>query len=91
MTKVQEALKMCPHLVAVHVATYKDGEAQAAYHPNPDNRNHKVSLDLYRRESVKIMNMFKANLPGTGVGQYISYPTTKLKFADCRVYRESIG
>jgi DNA polymerase eta len=59
---------MCPNLVVVHVATYKDGENEAKYHLNPDNKNFKVSLDLYRRESVKIINIFKAILPTAEVG-----------------------
>ena len=60
---------MCPNLVVVHVATYKEGENEAKYHPNPDNRNYKVSLDLYRRESVKIINIFKTVLPTAEVGE----------------------
>ncbi|KAG8774998.1 DNA-directed DNA polymerase eta rad30 [Serendipita sp. 397] len=54
MTKLPEARKMCPDLVVIHVATYKDGEMEAKYHPDPNNKTHKVSLDLYRRESIKI-------------------------------------
>lgn len=62
---------MCPNLVVVHVATYKDGENEAKYHPNPDNKNYKVSLDLYRRESVKIINIFKSTLPTAEVGGHL--------------------
>ncbi|PVF95571.1 DNA/RNA polymerase [Serendipita vermifera] len=63
MTKLEEAKKMCPELVIVHVATYKDGESEPKYHPNPDTTSYKVSLDLYRRESVKIIEIFKSVLP----------------------------
>ncbi|KAG8825679.1 DNA-directed DNA polymerase eta rad30 [Serendipita sp. 401] len=63
MTKLPEARKMCPDLVVIHVATYKDGEMEAKYHPDPNNKTHKVSLDLYRRESIKIVNLFKSTLP----------------------------
>jgi DNA polymerase eta len=60
---------MCPNLVIVHVATYKDGENEAKYHPDPETKTHKVSLDLYRRESVKIITIFKSALPGAEVGE----------------------
>lgn len=63
MTKLPDAKKMCPNLVVVHVATYKDGESEPKYHPDPNNKTHKVSLDLYRRESNKILNVFKTTLP----------------------------
>jgi DNA polymerase eta len=65
---------MCPNLVVVHVATYKDGENEAKYHPNPDNKNYKVSLDLYRRESVKIISIFKSILPTAEVGTNSCFP-----------------
>ncbi|CAG8749934.1 14994_t:CDS:2, partial [Acaulospora colombiana] len=60
---MEEAKKMCPDLIIVHVATYKDGESEPKYHPNPDTTSYKVSLDLYRRESVKIIEIFKSALP----------------------------
>ncbi|KAH7927955.1 DNA/RNA polymerase [Leucogyrophana mollusca] len=63
MDKAKEAKKKCPDLVAVHVATYKEGEKEPGYWDNVDTRTHKVSLDLYRRESNKILNMFKEALP----------------------------
>ncbi|KAI0749875.1 DNA/RNA polymerase [Daedaleopsis nitida] len=61
---VAEAKKLCPELVVVHVATYKEGESEPGYWENPDTRTHKVSLDLYRRESLKVIQMFKDGLPG---------------------------
>ncbi|KAI0346179.1 DNA/RNA polymerase [Trametopsis cervina] len=62
MCKVKDALKMCPELKVVHVATYKEGEAEPGYWDNPDTLTHKVSLDFYRRESWKIYHMFKDGL-----------------------------
>jgi DNA polymerase eta len=69
MTKIKDAKQMCPNLVVVHVATYKDGENEPKYHPDPETKTHKVSLDLYRRESIKIINIFKSTLPTAEVGE----------------------
>lgn len=63
MDKIKDAKKKCPNLLAVHVATYKEGEKEPGYWENVDTRTHKVSLDLYRRESNKIITMFKEALP----------------------------
>ncbi|KAG2157918.1 uncharacterized protein EDB93DRAFT_1246415 [Suillus bovinus] len=63
MDKIKDAKKKCPNLLAVHVATYKEGEKEPGYWKDVDTRTHKVSLDLYRRESNKIINMFKEALP----------------------------
>lgn len=63
MDNVNDAKKRCPHLEVVHVATYKEGEAEPGYWENPDTLTHKVSLDYYRRESWKIYHMFKEGLP----------------------------
>ncbi|OSX59100.1 hypothetical protein POSPLADRAFT_1151543 [Postia placenta MAD-698-R-SB12] len=64
MEKIKEARRKCPELVVVHVATYKEGEAEPGYWQNPDTLTHKVSLDHYRRESMKILRMFQEGLPG---------------------------
>ncbi|KAH9945194.1 DNA/RNA polymerase [Epithele typhae] len=64
MDNVRDARKRCPALRVVHVATYKEGEPEPGYWPDPDTRTHKVSLDHYRRESMKIIQMFKDGLPG---------------------------
>nr|VWP00898.1 3-isopropylmalate dehydrogenase (3-IPM-DH) (IMDH) (EC (Beta-IPM dehydrogenase) [Ganoderma boninense] len=69
MDKARDAKKRCPHLVVVHVATYKEGEPEPGYWENPDTRTHKVSLDHYRRESMKIIQMFKEGLPDGEVGE----------------------
>lgn len=63
MDKIKDAKKKCPNLLAVHVATYKEGEKVPGYWKDIDTRTHKVSLDLYRRESNKIIAMFKEALP----------------------------
>ncbi|KAK2460925.1 hypothetical protein APHAL10511_007395 [Amanita phalloides] len=63
MDKVKEAKKRCPHLVVVHVATYKEGQKEPGYWDEVDTNTHKVSLDYYRSESVKIAAMFKECLP----------------------------
>ncbi|UZJ56120.1 hypothetical protein CBS101457_005440 [Exobasidium rhododendri] len=57
------AKKMCPELVAVHVQTIAPGATHAAYNEDPRPETHKVSLDPYRRESRKIMAVFKATCP----------------------------
>ncbi|KAJ6577384.1 DNA polymerase eta [Mycena capillaripes] len=63
MMKLQDAKERCPELVVVHVATYKEGEEEPGYWEHPDSRTHKVSLDFYRRESVKVLQMYKDGLP----------------------------
>ncbi|KAF8340287.1 uncharacterized protein EI90DRAFT_3035084 [Cantharellus anzutake] len=63
MDNVKEAKKKCPNLVAVHVMTYKEGDSEPAYHDNPDPRHYKVSLDHYRRESKRIVDVYRERLP----------------------------
>ncbi|KJA26357.1 hypothetical protein HYPSUDRAFT_133157 [Hypholoma sublateritium FD-334 SS-4] len=67
MDKKKDALKRCPHLKVVHVATYKEGEKEPGYWDDVDTNTHKVSLDYYRRESMKIAALIKENLPGCEV------------------------
>jgi len=90
MDKIKDAKKKCPNLLAVHVATYKEGEKEPGYWEGVDTRTHKVclaffnaldtiraflvaylkvSLDLYRRESNKIITMFKDALSTGEVGE----------------------
>ncbi|KAJ3862539.1 hypothetical protein EV359DRAFT_44984 [Lentinula novae-zelandiae] len=61
--KLKDAKERCPELMIVHVATYKEGDAEPGYWDNVDSRTHKVSLDYYRRESSKVFSMFKEGLP----------------------------
>lgn len=60
-----EALKQCPELILQHVATWKEGDENWAYHENSfrDMATHKVSLDPYRKESRKILKCIKESLP----------------------------
>ncbi|TFK72980.1 DNA polymerase eta [Pluteus cervinus] len=64
MSKVKDALQKCPHLQVVHVATYKEGAKEPGYWDDVDTKTHKVSLDYYRRESLKVAAKFKDLLPG---------------------------
>lgn len=43
MDKIDEALKRCPDLKVVHVATYAKGDSEAKYWDKPDVKTHKVS------------------------------------------------
>ncbi|KAL0060828.1 N-acetyltransferase eso1 [Marasmius tenuissimus] len=61
--KLSDAKERCADLMIVHVATYKEGEAEPGYWDEVDSRTHKVSLDYYRRESAKVLTMFKEGLP----------------------------
>jgi DNA polymerase eta len=42
----------------VHVATYREGATEAGYYEGAIPETHKVSLDPYRRESLKILKVF---------------------------------
>lgn len=62
MDRLEEAKLKCPNLIVAHTAVFKKNEPvwkYVDYMPSPID--HKVSLDPYRRESRKIMNVFKAN------------------------------
>lgn len=43
----------------MHVQTWKEGDTISRYHDEPTVVDHKVSLDPYRRESRKILEIFK--------------------------------
>ncbi|KAF2003944.1 sister chromatid cohesion protein Eso1 [Amniculicola lignicola CBS 123094] len=60
-----EALKLCPELRMVHVATWKEGEETWAYREDGerDIATQKVSLDPYRKESRRILKTIKEALP----------------------------
>ncbi|KDQ19232.1 hypothetical protein BOTBODRAFT_153085 [Botryobasidium botryosum FD-172 SS1] len=80
MESIVEAKKKCPELVAVHTATYKEGESEAQYWDNPDSKTHKVSLDHYRRESMKIMHMYREMMPAGGDTEKASIDEAFLDF-----------
>ncbi|KAF8575427.1 DNA/RNA polymerase [Ramaria rubella] len=69
MDKISDALKRCPHLRVVHVAVFDPSvpDARPTYTDSPNSLTHKVSLDYYRKESKKIMDVFKEMLPGAEV------------------------
>ena len=46
MSSWRDALKKCPELTVVHVATYKEGDNAPGYWDNPDTATHKVCLHL---------------------------------------------
>lgn len=54
-----ECKQRCPELQLIHVATYGPGDTEPQYRPRPQPTKHKVSLDLYRRESKKILEIFQ--------------------------------
>lgn len=54
MDKKKDALKRCPHLQLVHVATFKEGEKEPGYWDDVDTRTHKVRIDCPRIHSLSI-------------------------------------
>ena len=47
MDKKKDALKRCPHLQVVHVATFKEGEKEPGYWDDVDTNTHKVCFDSF--------------------------------------------
>jgi len=47
MDKKKDALKRCPHLVVVHVATYKEGEKEPGYWDHVDTNTHKARWFMF--------------------------------------------
>ncbi|SPO03768.1 related to DNA polymerase eta [Cephalotrichum gorgonifer] len=62
---ITEALKLCPSLVAQHVATWREGFSTWAYRPDAaaNIATDKVSLDPYRLQSRRILALVKDALP----------------------------
>lgn len=61
MDRLEEAKLKCPDLIAAHTAVFKKGEPvwkYVDYLPSP--ANHKVSLDPYRREGKKVLNILRS-------------------------------
>jgi DNA polymerase eta len=69
-----EARKLCPNVHLAHVQTWVEGDTEPQYHANPKVPTHKVpskfalnsnqdqvSLDPYRRASLKILEIFRAH------------------------------
>jgi len=59
MISPTEARKLCPNIHLAHVQTWKEGDDEPHYHPDPKVKTHKVSLDPYRRASLKILAIFR--------------------------------
>lgn len=53
------AVQKCPGIKLVHVQTWREGDTISRYHEEPTVVDHKVSLDPYRRESRRILEIFK--------------------------------
>ncbi|KAI9320759.1 hypothetical protein BX666DRAFT_1851230 [Dichotomocladium elegans] len=58
MTTVDEAKRLCPELILVHVPTYGPDDHEPQYYPSPSRATHKVSLDPYRNASKSIFKIF---------------------------------
>ncbi|EMG51034.1 DNA polymerase eta, putative [Candida maltosa Xu316] len=58
MDTIASAKTKCPNLIIGHAPVYKKGEEYWSYVDGlPNAANHKVSLDMYRRESRKILRV----------------------------------
>jgi DNA polymerase eta len=65
MISAMEAKKRCPQLMTPHVATFREGEGGKWVYREEGDQNletDKVSLDPYRAESKKILEVIKAAL-----------------------------
>ncbi|OLN86133.1 N-acetyltransferase eso1 [Colletotrichum chlorophyti] len=62
---VTDAKKLCPSLIAQHVATWREGDDKWAYRDDAaaNIQSDKVSLDPYRLQSRKILAVIKDSLP----------------------------
>lgn len=62
---VDEAKKLCPELIAQHVATWREGDDMWAYRDDSaaNIATDKVSLDPYRLQSRRILAVVKESLP----------------------------
>ncbi|KAI9434193.1 DNA/RNA polymerase [Lactarius indigo] len=63
MSNWRDAIKKCPELMVVHVATYKRETRGRSISIAAGRKSAHVSLDYYRRESAKIISIFKEGLP----------------------------
>jgi DNA polymerase eta len=60
MDRLEQAKLKCPDVIAAHTAVFKKGEPFWKYRDYlPSPINHKVSLDPYRREGKKVLNVFR--------------------------------
>ncbi|KAJ3294104.1 DNA-directed DNA polymerase eta rad30 [Rhizoclosmatium sp. JEL0117] len=63
MSSVEEAKAACPDITLVHTASIANGDTEAKYHTNPNYYTHKISLDVYRHASKKIMDILSRFSP----------------------------
>lgn len=63
LTTPESARLLCPEVVVVHVPSIKTGELEPRNHPSPSVKTYKISLDPYRRESEKIVKVFRREVP----------------------------
>ncbi|CUM45401.1 uncharacterized protein AC631_02600 [Debaryomyces fabryi] len=60
MDTIQSAREKCPNIIIAHAAVFRKGDSYWSYVRGlPDQSIHKVLLDPYRRESRKIMKIFR--------------------------------
>lgn len=66
---ITEAKLKCPHITIQHVATWREGDDKWAYRPDAFEHIHtdKVSLDPYRLESRRSLDLIKEILPAAPV------------------------
>ncbi|KAH6656521.1 impB/mucB/samB family protein [Truncatella angustata] len=85
-----EARKMCPQLIAQHVATWKEGDETWAYHEDAAAQigTHKVSLDPYRLQSRRILALIKEFFPADK--QKVEKASIDEVFIDLSAYIHSI-
>lgn len=76
MCKKKDALKMCPHLLVVHVATYKEGEKEPGYWDNVDTNTHKARTSDYLIYNSPVTS-------GSGLAGLLS----PRKHEDCRPFQ----
>jgi DNA polymerase eta len=57
MDKIKDAKQKCPNLLAVHVATYKEGEKEPGYWKDVDTRTHKVFFLSYDVPNATVVNL----------------------------------
>lgn len=80
---LEQAKERCPELQLIHVASYGPGDDTPQYYKDPSPRTHKISLDLYRRESKKIMEIFQRKLEQeSSTGEHIGFDLAPV-IADC--------
>lgn len=79
---LEQAKERCPSLQLIHVASYGPGDDTPQYYKNPSSKTHKISLDLYRRESKKIMEIFQRRLLHQSTGTHLGFDLAPV-VADC--------